>query len=130
MIFTPFLQMASSVIPSIPVPVPVSSPKLPDYPTIGEVVLKSELNVDGIREMQTGVLNFNAPTGSVSFSTPFAARPTILLQPTALPPWSGGVEGSGLFYIVSADANGFVVGFTGSIAFYDPMPLLWLAVGS
>jgi hypothetical protein len=80
--------------------------------------------------IKTGVLNFNAPTGSVTFSTPFSARPTITLQPTTLPPWSGGVEGSGLFYIVSADANGFVVGFSGNIAFFDPMPLMWMALGS
>ena len=35
--------MASSLIPSLPVPVPVSSPNLVVYPAIGEVVLKSEI---------------------------------------------------------------------------------------
>jgi hypothetical protein len=80
--------------------------------------------------IRTGVLNFNAPAGRVNFSTPFSARPTITLQPTTLPPWSGGVEGSGLFYISSADSNGFEVGFSGNIAFFDPMPLMWMAVGS
>jgi hypothetical protein len=80
--------------------------------------------------IRTGVLNFNAPTGTVTFSTPFSARPTITLQPTTLPPWSGAPNGSGLFYIESADSNGFRVGFDGTIAFYDPMPLMWMAVGS
>jgi hypothetical protein len=122
--------MASSIIPSIPVPVPVTSPNPVVYPAIQEVVLKSEINVDGIREIQTGILNFNAPSGSVTFSTPFAARPTILLQPTLLPPWSGGLEATGLFFIESADETGFVVGFSGTIAFYNSMPLMWLAVGS
>jgi hypothetical protein len=41
MIFPFFLQMASSIIPSIPVPVPVTSPNLVVYPAIEEVVLKS-----------------------------------------------------------------------------------------
>jgi hypothetical protein len=80
--------------------------------------------------IRTGVLNFNAPTGTVTFSTPFSARPTISLQATTLPPWSGAPNGSGLFYIESADSNGFRVGFDGTIAFYDPMPLMWIAVGS
>jgi len=88
-------------------------------PAIGEVSV-----------IRTGVLNFNAPTGNVSFSTPFSARPTITVQPTTLPPWSGGVEGSGFFFIESADSNGFRVGFSGNIAFFDPMPLMWMAVGS
>lgn len=91
----------------------------PYPPAIGEVSV-----------IRTGVLNFNAPTGNVTFSTPFSARPTITVQPTTLPPWSGGVEGSGLFYIESADSNGFRVGFSGNIAFFDPMPLMWIAVGS
>lgn len=41
MIFRVFLQMASSIIPGIPVPVPVTSPNLVVNPTIEEVVLKS-----------------------------------------------------------------------------------------
>jgi len=90
----------------------------PYPPAIGEVSV-----------IKTGILNFSG-SGSVTFSTPFAARPTITLQATILPPWSGSINGSGLFYIVSADANGFVVGFEGTIAFYDPIPLMWMAVGS
>jgi hypothetical protein len=79
--------------------------------------------------IKTGLLNFSG-SGRVTFSTPFTARPTITLQATILPPWSGSINGSGLFYIVSADANGFEVGFEGTIAFYDPIPLMWMAVGS
>jgi hypothetical protein len=41
MIFPSLLQMASSIIPSLPVPVPVQSPNLVVYPAIEEVVLKA-----------------------------------------------------------------------------------------
>jgi hypothetical protein len=86
-------------------------------------------SVGDVSVIKTGVLNFSG-SGRVTFSTPFSARPTITLQATILPPWSGSINGSGLFYIVTADANGFEVGFEGTIAFYDPIPLMWMAVGS
>lgn len=123
--------MASSVIPSLGEPVPVTSPSPVVYSTLEYVDARmSEVPPAPVVPLiQSGIVNFSGGAG-VTFDKPFSTLPSIVLQPTTLPPWNGGIDGTMLFYISSASASGFSIGYSGSVPFFDPMPVMWLAVGS
>ena len=79
--------------------------------------------------IQSGLYNY--PGGAITFDRAFTSTPTIVLTPTSFSPWTGpGIDGTVCFYVSSASASGFTMGFTGSLQFFDQMPVMWIAVGS
>ncbi len=113
----------SVVIPNLGIPVPVTSPSVPNYPTVDQVVMKNGETTLG-PTIQSGSVMLATNGQTVILPTPYSTSMQIVVQGTSN---AAGVNG---YFTVSTNGSlsQFQIFYSGQLI-YGPIQLFWIAAG-